>query len=73
LARSRRGRLPPGADPRRQDLHAPGSRPIGGRAGDVIIWNDALPRGSRPRGRAPRVVQYIRMYPKRMEVQEVWK
>jgi hypothetical protein len=43
-------------------------------AGDLIIGNDALPHGSRPnRGRAPRVVQYIRMYPTRMDVQEVWK
>jgi hypothetical protein len=66
--------LPPDADPRRQDLHALGSQPIGGRAGDLIIWNDALPHGSRPnRGRAPRLVQYIRMYPTRMDVQEVWK
>jgi len=66
--------LPPGADPRRQDLHALGSQPIGGRAGDLIIWNDALPHGSRPnRGRAPRLVQYIRMYPTGMEFQEVWK
>jgi ectoine hydroxylase-related dioxygenase (phytanoyl-CoA dioxygenase family) len=66
--------LPPDADPRRQDLHALGSQPIGGRAGDLIIWNDALPHGSRPnRGRAPRLVQYIRMYPTRLEFQEVWK
>jgi hypothetical protein len=66
--------LPSGADPRTQDLHALGSQPIGGRAGDLIIWNDALPHGSRPnRGRAPRLVQYIRMYPTRMEVQAVWK
>jgi ectoine hydroxylase-related dioxygenase (phytanoyl-CoA dioxygenase family) len=66
--------LPPGVDPRRQDLHALGSRPIGGRAGDLIIWNDALPHGSRPnRGNAPRIVQYIKMYPTRVDVQEVWK
>jgi ectoine hydroxylase-related dioxygenase (phytanoyl-CoA dioxygenase family) len=66
--------LPPGADPRQQNLHALGSQPIGGRAGDLIIWNDALPHGSRPnRGRAPRLVQYVRMYPTRMDVQEVWK
>jgi ectoine hydroxylase-related dioxygenase (phytanoyl-CoA dioxygenase family) len=66
--------LPPDADPRRQNLHALGSQPIGGRAGDLIIWDDALPHGSRPnRGRAPRLVQYIRMYPTRMDVQEVWK
>ena len=56
--------LPKGADPRRQDLHALGSRPIPGRAGDLIIWHDALPHGSRPnRSDRPRVVQYIAMYP----------
>src|SRR5947209_2909071 len=54
--------MPHDADPRRQDLHALGSQPIGGSAGDLIIWSDALPHGSRPnRGRAPRIVQYIRM------------
>jgi len=52
--------LPPGADPRCQDLHALGSRPIAGRAGDLVIWHQALPHGSRPnRGARPRIVQYI--------------
>ena len=56
--------LPPGTDPRTQDLHAMGSRPIPGRAGDLIIWHDALPHGSRPnRATVPRIVQYIAMYP----------
>ena len=65
--------LPPGADPRRQDLHALGSQPIGGRAGDLIIWHQALPHGSRPnRGTQPRMVQYINMFPTRVEEQDVW-
>ena len=65
--------LPPGADPRSQDMHALGSQPIGGRAGDLIIWHQALPHGSRPnRGTRPRMVQYINMFPTRIEVQDVW-
>jgi hypothetical protein len=66
--------LPAGADPRKQDLHALGSTPIAGRAGDLVIWNDALPHGSRPnRSRMPRIVQYIRMYPTRQKFSEIWK
>ena len=65
--------LPPGANPREQDMHALGSQPIGGRAGDLIIWHQALPHGSRPnRGTKPRMVQYINMFPTRIEVQDVW-
>lgn len=52
--------LPPGADPQRQDLRALGSRPIGGKAGDLVIWRAALPHGASPnRGRRPRLVQYV--------------
>ena len=65
--------LPPGADPRQQDLHALGSRPIGGRAGDLVIWHQALPHGSRPnRGTQPRLVQYINMFPTKIEEQDEW-
>ena len=66
-------RLPAGTDPRRQDLHALGSKPIAGRAGDLIIWHHALPHGSRPnRATRPRIVQYINLRPARMEVREPW-
>jgi len=66
--------LPAGADPRTHDLHALGSKPIAGRAGDLVIWHDALPHGSRPnRAGMPRIVQYIRMYPTSQEFAEVWK
>jgi hypothetical protein len=55
--------LPPGANPRKQDLHALGSRPIGAGAGDLILWHHALPHGaSANRGVRPRIVQYLRMY-----------
>ena len=66
--------LPPGADPRLEDLTALGPVPISGRAGDLIIWHHALPHGSSPnRAKAPRVVQYIRMCPSQFEVREVWR
>ncbi len=66
-------RLPPGADPRQQDLHALGSIPIAGRAGDLIIWHQALPHGASPnRGTHPRLVQYLAMFPARMDFQEEW-
>lgn len=58
--------LPNGTDHRFEDMHALGSRPIAGKAGDliIIIWDDALPHGSRPnRAAMPRIVQYIAMYP----------
>ena len=65
--------LPPGADPRRQDLHALGSMPIGGRAGDFVIWHQALPHGASPnRGVRPRLVQYINMFPTHYDEQEEW-
>ncbi|GAB3025660.1 hypothetical protein GCM10027285_04510 [Oleiagrimonas citrea] len=52
--------LEPGVDPHQQDLHALGSKPIAGRAGDLVIWHAWLPHGSRPNlGERPRIVQYI--------------
>src|SRR6185503_18788548 len=56
--------LDPGVDPQKEDLHALGSRPIGGQAGDLVIWHQLLPHGSRPNlGTRPRIVQYIEMIP----------
>lgn len=66
--------LSPGADPRREDLHALGSKPIAGRAGDLVIWDHRLPHGARPnRGTRPRMVQYINMYPARIEQRDLWR
>ncbi len=66
--------LPDGADPRQQDLHALGSKPIAGHAGDLIIWDDRLPHGSRPnRGARPRIVQYLNMYPAHYRAQAAWR
>jgi Phytanoyl-CoA dioxygenase (PhyH) len=65
--------LPGGADPRRQDLYALGPHAIGGRAGDLVIWHQALPHGASPnRGTRPRMVQYVNMFPTRIEEHEEW-
>jgi len=65
--------LPAGANPRAQNLYALGARPLGGRAGDLIIWHQALPHGASPnRGQRPRLVQYVNMFPTRFEEHEEW-
>jgi len=65
--------LPPGANPRTQDLEALGAEPIAGRAGDLIIWHKALPHGSRPNSaKRPRIVQYLSMYPTKGE-RQAWR
>ncbi len=65
--------LPAGADPRRQDLYALGPCAIGGKAGDLIIWHQALPHGASPnRGTRPRMVQYVNMFPAHFEEHEEW-
>jgi hypothetical protein len=66
--------LPPDADPRRQDLEQFGAVPIAGRAGDLIIWHQALPHASSPnRASRPRVVQYIRMLPSQWGYNPRWR
>jgi hypothetical protein len=65
--------LPGGANPRAQDLYALGPKAIGGRAGDLVIWHQALPHGASPnRGAKPRLVQYINMVPTHYHEQEEW-
>jgi len=65
--------LPAGADPRQQNMHALGPRALGANAGDLIIWHQALPHGASPnRASVPRLVQYIDMYPARVEINDTW-
>ncbi len=65
--------LPPGAEPRTQDLYALGAVPIAGRAGDLVIWHHALPHGSSPnRATRPRIVQYLKMHPSAWEQSATW-
>jgi hypothetical protein len=66
--------LPSDADPRDENLEALGAVPIPGRAGDLIIWREALPHGSRPnRCTRPRIVQYLNMHPATPEHNLTWK
>lgn len=65
--------LPPNADPRQQNLHALGSTPITGDAGDFIIWQQALQHGSSPNASTePRFVQYINYQPVNFATRANW-
>jgi len=58
-----RSALPPRANPAD---HIPYERAVAvpASAGDLILWHQALPHGSRPNSAArPRVVQYLTMFP----------
>lgn len=51
-------------DQNSQDLSGFEATPIAGRAGDLVIWDGALPHGSSPNTAAlPRIVQYLKMAP----------
>jgi len=66
--------LPPGADPRGQDLTKLPANPIPGSAGDLIIWHHALPHGASPnRATRPRIVQYIKMQPSQWDFVPQWR
>ena len=64
--------LPPGVNPRAQDLSAE-AVPIAARAGDMVLWHAALPHGaSANRGTRPRMVQYISWYPPGWSDERPW-
>lgn len=66
--------LPEGINPRELDLPALGEVPISGRPGDLIIWHNALPHGSRPnRTTRPRFVQYMTMRPSDFATNPNWR
>jgi ectoine hydroxylase-related dioxygenase (phytanoyl-CoA dioxygenase family) len=47
--------------------------PIAGRAGDLIIWHQALPHGATPNlCTLPRIVQYLNMFPSEHEINAEW-
>ena len=55
--------MPEGVDSAEQDWSQWPIKPIAAKAGDLIIWHQALPHGSSPnRAHYPRMVQYINMY-----------
>ena len=56
--------LPAGVDPKDQDLSRFERQYIAGDAGDLIIWNSALPHGNGVNSTdKPRLAQYITMFP----------
>ena len=66
--------LPPDADPRREDLGVFTRVSVAARAGDMIIWHQALPHGASPnRASRPRIVQYIALNPTTAEHNPIWK
>ena len=65
--------LPPGTDPRFEDLYALGTKPIAANAGDFIIWHHALPHGSSPNtATLPRFVHYINYKPAFAQQSSTW-
>ncbi|HEY6843646.1 MAG TPA: phytanoyl-CoA dioxygenase family protein [Thermoanaerobaculia bacterium] len=55
--------LPPGANPM-EHIPCDRAKAVAASAGDLILWHQALPHGSRPnRAALPRVVQYLTMFP----------
>ena len=66
--------LPDGANPRDVDMEDAGVVSIAANAGDLVIWNQALPHGSgRNVADVPRIAQYITMYPPDRRVNPVWR
>jgi len=48
--------------------------PITGKAGDLIIWHQALPHCATPnKSNLPRIVQYLTYFPTQLEEQRIWK
>lgn len=66
-------KIPAGENPRevaRKQLQA---TPVAGKAGDLVIWHQALPHAATPNlGSFPRVVQYLNMFPSEFEVNAAW-
>jgi hypothetical protein len=66
-------KVPAGADPRAIATRELRAIPIAGRAGDLIVWHQALPHGATPNlGAWPRVVQYLNMFPSQHDVNAAW-
>ncbi len=65
--------LPGNINPREIDFNQFNPIPIAANAGDLIIWNHALPHGSSPNtALLPRLVQYLYWAPPVAETQQVW-
>jgi ectoine hydroxylase-related dioxygenase (phytanoyl-CoA dioxygenase family) len=68
------GQLPPDADARAIAAQTLVPQAVPGKAGDFVIWHQALPHCATPnRGRTPRIVQYLSYVPVDETVQAVWR
>jgi hypothetical protein len=66
--------LPRDANPRNQDLSELETVSVGARAGDLVMWHQALPHGASPnRATRPRVVQYIALDPSTCDTSPAWR
>jgi hypothetical protein len=66
--------LPPKADPRALAPQLLRAVPIPAKAGDFVIWHQALPHCATPnRGKHPRMVQYLTYLPDADEERKEWK
>ncbi len=66
--------LPTGVNPREEAVRALKPEPVTGKAGDFIIWHQALPHCAAPNhSNTPRFVQYHTYLPDHVEDQKVWK
>ena len=66
--------LPENVNPREEALRQLKPEAITGKAGDLIIWHQALPHCASPNySTTPRFVQYITYDPDDLVKQEVWK
>jgi ectoine hydroxylase-related dioxygenase (phytanoyl-CoA dioxygenase family) len=60
-------------DPRAVDLSGRAIT-VGGKAGDLVLWHQALPHGASPnRAVLPRLAHYMTMYRPDMTVAEEWR
>ena len=65
--------LGPDPDPRAVDLSSEAIT-VGAKAGDMVLWHQALPHGASPnRATLPRLALYLTMYPSDLEIREAWR
>jgi len=67
-------KLPAGVNPHEVAKRTLTLKPIAAGRGDLVLWHQSLPHGSRPnRAKRPRVAQYMQMPPTRWAYTEAWK